>query len=157
MLKQCLTSAAVLAMLTGVAMAQTTTIGTTTSTQSTTTNAPVDTYSVTKTQRNVDPLGTQVESSQTYKSGPGGSATRTETQVKRPDGTTESSYREQWSNAPGSVIAPVAPAAAVTAPVVIPGAVVAVPAPVVPNTIMTLNPDGSTTTTTRTTTTTIGR
>jgi len=144
-------------MLTGVAMAQTTTVGTTTSTQSTTAPGPTDTYSITKTQRNLDPLGTQVESSQIYKAGPGGSATRTETQVKRPDGTTESSYREQWSNAPGSAIAPVAPPPVVTTPAWLPGSVVAVPSPGVPNTVVTLNPDGTTTTTTRTTTTTIGR
>ena len=145
MTRHWLATAAALTLLTGAAFAQGTV-----STQSTTTTVvppvvvpPIACSTTTKTERVIDAYGNQVESSQTYKSGNTGTASRVETQVKRPDGSTESSYREQWS-APGVVTGTVVPSIA--------------PTLIVPNgSVTTINPDGSTTTTRQTTTTTIGR
>lgn len=136
MTKHWLATAAVFAMMSGAAFAQGASIDTTVSTQSTAAVPPV--YSTTKTQRTIDTFGNQTETSQTYKSGSGGTSSRVDTQVRRADGSTESSYREQWSTAPGAVttLVPSIP-----------------PTVIVPHgSVTTLNPDGSTTTTTRTTT-----
>jgi hypothetical protein len=100
-----LASAAVLALMTGGALAQTTIETTRHTTLAPVTVLPpvtltpnVDSYSQTRTQRSIDGYGNQTETTQTYSSGGAGNTSRSETQIKRLDGTTESSYREQWSS-----------------------------------------------------------
>jgi hypothetical protein len=134
-----LASAAVLALLTGGAFAQTTIETTRQTTLAPVTVLPpvtltpnVDSYSQTRTQRSTDGYGNQTETTQTYSNSGIGSTSRSETQVKRLDGSTESSYREQWSSSTSTL----PPSQSTVTTTVVPA-----PAPIYP-------PVGTTTTTT---------
>jgi hypothetical protein len=94
----------------------------------------VNSYSQTTTERKLDGYGTQTETKQSYSSDGVGTTSRSETQVKRPDGSTESAYREQWSGS-GAVV-PLPQANSLVTTTVVPA-----PVPVYP-------PVGTTTTTT---------
>ncbi len=112
MTKQLLAGVAVIALMTGAAVAQSVTETTT----SRTTVAPLTVETLpppaapgtttTKTERSVAPDGSRVESQQTIKNDPYGSVSSSETKVMRPDGSSESSWRKEWSGAPPTVIVP---------------------------------------------------
>ena len=114
MTKQLLAGAAVLALMTGAAFAQTTE---TTTTRTTVTPlpppavvvpppAPADSY-VTRTERSTFG-GASVETQKSYRSGPDGSVATQQSKVVRPDGSSETSSRTDWSTT-GAVPSPVPP------------------------------------------------
>ncbi len=81
--------AAAFALMTGIAAAQVSS-DTTTSTQSTTTTLPAppaDSYSERKTQHTIDSNGVETDKSQTYKSGPDGTAATSASQTTSGDGS----------------------------------------------------------------------
>lgn len=92
---------AIATLLAGGAVAQT--VDSRTST--TTVTPSIGAVTTTKTQESSDSMGNKAETKQSTTTGIGGSATRAETTVKRADGSSETTYREQWNNAP----VPVAP------------------------------------------------
>ena len=151
MTRTMLAGAAAVALLTGSAFAQTTI-----ETSRTTTVAPVAIpvppasipvvppvtgYSTTRTDKTIDATGAQSQTTQTYTSGAGGTASRVDTQVQRSDGSTESSSREQWSGP--AAVTTVAPSGQVVTTTVAPAPVVVPVAPPV-----TLIPGTTTQTTT---------
>jgi hypothetical protein len=95
MTKYLLASAAALAMMTGVAFAQST------STQSTTTvTAPaVGSYSKSETQSSTDGNGVATDKSTTYQSGPGGMKATSSSKTVAPDGSMQSEYKEKHIDA----------------------------------------------------------
>jgi hypothetical protein len=97
-----LAGTAALALMASGAVAQTTIETTRQTTVAPVTVLPpapvVNGYSQTKTERSTDGYGNQSETTQTWSSNSAGTSSRTETQVKRLDGSTESAYREQWSS-----------------------------------------------------------
>ncbi|MEJ0069557.1 MAG: hypothetical protein WDO24_13410 [Pseudomonadota bacterium] len=99
MTKQLLVAAAALALLSGAAVAQTYESTTSrTTTVAPTIPTPTDSYSSTKTERTYTPSGAAVERQQTYKSDLSGTAATQESKVMRPDGSSETSVRKEWSN-----------------------------------------------------------
>jgi hypothetical protein len=98
MTKQLLASAAVLALLSGAAAAQTTLETTRTTTVNPAYPAPVESYSTTKTERTYTPSGATVESQQSYQSGVTGTVSSSQNKVVRPDGSSEVTTRKEWSN-----------------------------------------------------------
>jgi hypothetical protein len=95
MTKHWFAGAAALAMLAGVAAAQTT-IDTTISK---TVIAPAaGTVSSSKTQTTVKPDGTQTDKTQTYDSGSGGASSSSSTKTTAPDGSQENSWRQEWTS-----------------------------------------------------------
>lgn len=105
MTRHWLAGAAAFAMMTGVALAQSTSSDTTTSSQSTTTaNSPPVTgsYSASKTQKTIDANGAETDKSQTYKNGISGSSATSSTRTKAPDGSNESTYHEERTNSPAA-------------------------------------------------------
>jgi len=100
MTKQLLAGAAALALLSGAAAAQSTFESTRTTTVSPAVPAPTESYSSTKTERTVTPGGAAVETQQSYKSDASGTASTTERQVVRPDGSSATTTRKEWTNAP---------------------------------------------------------
>jgi len=100
MIRYWLVGPAAFALMTGVALAQIT-WGTTTSTQSTTTTAPVTGgYSESNTQSSIDSNGTQTDKNQTYKSGPNGTNATAITQTTSQDGSQKSTTREDQNISP---------------------------------------------------------
>ena len=104
-----LVGAAVLALMTGAAVAQTTTE--TTTSRTTVAPAPVmapsDGYNATRTERSTFG-GATVETQKSYHNGPDGSAATVEQKVVRPDGSSETRSRTDWSST-GAVANPVPP------------------------------------------------
>jgi hypothetical protein len=113
MTKQLLAGAAALALLSGVAAAQTTYETTRTTTVAPTVPVPSESYSATKTERTYTPSGAAVETQQNYRSDPSGTASTTESKVMRPDGSTEVTTRKEWSNSL-TVPNPIPPASTTT-------------------------------------------
>jgi hypothetical protein len=111
MRKQLLAGAAVLALMTGAAVAQTTTETTTSRTTVTPLSppiaAPADAYTATRTERSMFG-GATVETQKSYRNGPDGSSATTQQKVVRPDGSSETTSRTDWSTA-GAVPNPVPP------------------------------------------------
>ena len=122
MTRYLLAGAVALAMTTGVVFAQGLYPGTTTSQTTTIVPAPAlavpvpvvpgpvlatpfvpvpGGYGTTKTERTVESNGTVIDRTQSYQSGVGGSTVRTTTRTTAPDGSQTSSWREEWTGAPG--------------------------------------------------------
>ena len=106
MKKQLLAGAAALALMSGAAFAQTVT-ETTRSTTVTPVPPPVQSYSSQRTET-TGFGGAAIEKKQMYEAGPNGTVSSTENKVVRPDGSSESSYRKEWST--GTALPPPAPA-----------------------------------------------
>jgi hypothetical protein len=104
MAKQLLACAAALALLSGAAVAQTTFESSRTTTVAPA--APVDTYSATKSEQSYSAGGAAVESKQSYKSGPMGSSTSSQSKVVNPDGSSEFTSRKESSGATGVPVVP---------------------------------------------------
>lgn len=104
MTKQLLAGAAALALFATGAVAQTTVE----TTRSTTVApiAPVESSTTVRTEKNSFG-GASVETQKSYQTGPSGTVSSTESKVVRPDGSSESSYKKEWSTAPAP--APVVP------------------------------------------------
>lgn len=111
MKKQLLAGAAALALMSGAAFAQTIT-ETTRSTTVVPVPPPVESYSSTRTETNGFG-GAAIEKKQIYESGPNGSVASTEKKVVRPDGSSEMSYRKEWSGTPPAPV-PVVPYSSTT-------------------------------------------
>jgi hypothetical protein len=111
MTKQLLVGAAVLALMTGAAVAQTTSETTTSRTTVTPLPppiaAPADAYSATRTERS-EFGGASVETQKSYRNGPDGSSATTQQKVVRPDGSSETTSRTDSSTV-GSVPSPIPP------------------------------------------------
>ncbi len=107
MTKLLLASAAAIALMTGVASAQTT-IESSRTTTVTPVAPPVESYT-SKTEKSTFG-GASVESKKTYQNGPDGSVATQESKVVRPDGSSEMSSHKEWSTAP----APLPPASSTT-------------------------------------------
>lgn len=86
------------AMMTGVALAQSSSSDTTTST-TTTTTAPVapttGSYSSSNYQKTIDSSGTETNKNQSYTSGVNGSDAKSSTQTTAPDGSKLSTHEER--------------------------------------------------------------
>jgi hypothetical protein len=85
--------------MTGVSLAESS-IDTTTST--TTTSPSTDSVSKSKSERTIEPNGTQVEKSRTYEQHGGRTDTSSSVTVKSPDGSASSTHHEEWSERPAS-------------------------------------------------------
>jgi hypothetical protein len=105
MTKYWLASTAALAMMSGVALAQTAPFDSSTTTQSTTTTtvAPLipGTFSSSKTQQTIDGNGTETDKTQTFKSGSGGTDATSSMQTKAPDGSSVSTFHEEGKSPAG--------------------------------------------------------
>jgi hypothetical protein len=106
MKKQWLAGAAALALMSGAAFAQTVT-ETTRSTTVVPVPPPVES-TTTRTEKNSFG-GASIEKQQSYQTGPNGTVSSTESKVVRPDGSSETSYRKDWST--GTALPPPAPVA----------------------------------------------
>jgi hypothetical protein len=103
MTKHWLAGAAAFAMMTGVALAQSDSSDTRTSTQSnTTTNNPSapGSYNASKVQKTTDGDGDKTVHSQTYKSNADGTSAASSTRTRTDDGSRESTSHEERTNAP---------------------------------------------------------
>jgi hypothetical protein len=110
MKKQLLAGAAALALMSGAAFAQSV-VETTRSTTVTPVAPPAQSYTSSRTETSGFG-GASVEKKQTFESGPNGTVSSTENKVVRPDGSSESSYRKDWSTTPAP--APVMPYSSTT-------------------------------------------
>lgn len=100
MLRRFLAVATVFGLTTGVALAQSSSTDSTSSTQ-TTAAPPVDgTYDSTKTQNSVDANGTETDKSQSYSGGAGGSDAKSNSQTISPDGSAVTSSQSEQRTAP---------------------------------------------------------
>lgn len=108
MTKQLLAGAAALALFATGAVAQTTveTTRSTTVAPIAPVIAPVESQTTVRTEKSTFG-GASVETQKSYQSGPSGTVSSSESKVVRPDGSSESSYKKEWSNAPAP--APVVP------------------------------------------------
>jgi hypothetical protein len=114
MTKQLLAATAALALLSGAAVAQTYESTTSrTTTVAPTIPVPSDSYSATRTEKTYTPSGAAVEHRESYKSDMSGNAATQESRVMRPDGSSETNVRKEWSNSL-PLPNPVPPAASTT-------------------------------------------
>jgi hypothetical protein len=112
MKKQLLAGAAALALMSGAAFAQTV-VETTRSTTVTPVPPPAQSYTSSRTETSGFG-GAAIEKKQTFESGPNGTVSSTENKVVRPDGSSETSYRKDWSTTPAPAPAPVMPYSSTT-------------------------------------------
>jgi hypothetical protein len=96
-----------LAMMGGMAAAQTTTSTETTTTRSTTNALPPiavapapGVVNESKTQTTIDSSGRETEKSDVYKSGDGRTESSSSVTVKEPDGSVQSQHHEEWRVTP---------------------------------------------------------
>ena len=104
MTKSWLVGLTAFAMMSGVALAQSSTSDVTTSTQTTTTTPVplIGSYSTTKTQKTIDSDGNQTDKSHTYTSGSNGTTSSTTKKTMTEDGSqTSTSHEEQTANPRG--------------------------------------------------------
>ena len=100
MIKRFLASAAALAMMTGVACAQSTSSDSTMSTQTTTSAPAVGTYNSRSTQQGTDINGNASVKSQTYHSGVNGTSATSNSRTTSPDGSLQSTTHEGQTASP---------------------------------------------------------
>jgi hypothetical protein len=104
MTKRMLVGVAALALMSSGAFAQT--VVETTRSTTVAPVAPVESSTTVRTEKNTFG-GASVEKQQHYQTGPNGTVSSSESKVVRPDGSSESSYKKEWSTAPAP--APVVP------------------------------------------------
>jgi hypothetical protein len=92
-----LLSAAALVMVTGAALAQSTLSDTTTTTH---TASPDATFKSSKTEKSIDKNGVEVEKSQAYTSGAGGTSASSNSRVTAPDGSQVNTSHDERTTSP---------------------------------------------------------
>jgi hypothetical protein len=99
MMKYWFAGVATFALMTGAALAQSSSSDTTTSTQSTTVPA-VGSYSSTKSQKTIDSNGTETDKSRSYTSGADGTKASSSSLTTTPDGSKLSTSHEERTAGP---------------------------------------------------------